>query len=109
MQILDNICMTVKPHKFGMISFESPVSSLFVHVKILLHVLETHYILLPLGGTIRLPIRQCSRGERVGVGGRREAHTYLTLRQSYNLLIVWEPPLLLSFNRFVRGKAGACC
>lgn len=75
----------------------------------LLHVLEKHYELLPLGGTIRLPIRTCINGEWMGVGGKREAHTYLTLRQSYNLLIVWEPPLLLSFNRFVWGKAGACC
>lgn len=58
---------------------------------------------------MRLPIRTCINGEWMGVGGKREAHTYLTLRQSYNLLIVWEPPLLLSFNRFVLGKAGACC
>lgn len=64
---------------------------------------------MPLGGTVRLPIRMYSRVEWEGVAERREAHTYLTLRQSYNLLIVREPPLLLSFNRFVRGKAGACC
>lgn len=42
----------------------------------------------------------------VGEGVRKEAHTYLTLRDSYNLLIVQESPLLLSFNRFVRGGGG---
>lgn len=38
-----------------------------------------------------------------GVGLERPALT--SPRQSYNLLIVWEPPLLLSFNRFVWGES----
>lgn len=54
---------------------------------------------------MRLPMsmQRCA-AEKVGVVGE-ERPTLTSLRQSYNLLIVWEPPLLLSFNRFVWGES----
>lgn len=61
---------------------------------------------------MRLPMskRHCSGGKGAGgLGGgggvAQERPALTSPRQSYNLLIVWEPPLLLSFNRFVWGES----
>lgn len=58
---------------------------------------------------MRLPMskRLAQEGKEGAEGGgaAQERPALTSPRQSYNLLIVWEPPLLLSFNRFVWGES----